>query len=174
MNDVHGETPHFLRVVRALLGVRGAVLPLSAVTTIVAGVYCGCVEGSVPIPPSPPHCTMNSDCVDGLICFKTVCFGYSGNGCAKGSGFPCDTGEVCDMGAALCLAGGESCQSNLDCGTYVCDPAVGICVEDDGPCASDADCSAGETCDPSQATCGPPRTTRGTGGGPGTGGDGGA
>jgi hypothetical protein len=47
MSDATGNTPHFLRVVRALAKVRGTALPLVAVTTVVAGFYSGCSTGRI-------------------------------------------------------------------------------------------------------------------------------
>jgi hypothetical protein len=47
MKDAPPSAPHFLRVVRALARVRGAAIPLAAVTTVVAGVACGAKNGIV-------------------------------------------------------------------------------------------------------------------------------
>lgn len=49
MSENRSSTPHFLRVARALAGVRGVAVPL-AITTVVAGTYCGCVAGEAFIP----------------------------------------------------------------------------------------------------------------------------
>jgi len=40
MKDSQDSAPHFLRVVRAIARVKGAVVPLAAVTTVVAGLHC--------------------------------------------------------------------------------------------------------------------------------------
>ena len=48
MRDATPKVPHFLRVVRALAGVRSAAFPIAAVaTTVVAGFHCGMEAGVV-------------------------------------------------------------------------------------------------------------------------------
>ena len=47
MNDSESGPPHFLRVARALARVRGAAIPLAAITTVVAGVNCSVDMGVV-------------------------------------------------------------------------------------------------------------------------------
>lgn len=47
MNDPETKVPHFLRVVRAIARVRGVVLPLATITTVVAGCNSGHVYGSL-------------------------------------------------------------------------------------------------------------------------------
>lgn len=47
MSDERASTPHFLRVTRALAGVRDAALPIAAITTVVIGTYAGCANGTV-------------------------------------------------------------------------------------------------------------------------------
>ena len=47
MSDARSGLPHFLRVARALARVRGAAVPLAAITTVVAGVHCGAKNGAI-------------------------------------------------------------------------------------------------------------------------------
>jgi hypothetical protein len=45
MNAAGSRVPHFLRVARALAGVRSVALPL-AITTVAVGTYTGCADGT--------------------------------------------------------------------------------------------------------------------------------
>jgi hypothetical protein len=47
MSDDRSGLPHFLRVARALARVRGAAVPLAAITTVIAGVHCGHRNGAI-------------------------------------------------------------------------------------------------------------------------------
>jgi hypothetical protein len=51
MND--DRLPHFLRVVRSLAKVRSSVPLATVITTVVAGVHCGHVDGVIC---EPPYC----------------------------------------------------------------------------------------------------------------------
>ncbi len=108
MNDLHGNVPHFLRVVRALARVRGAVIPLATVATaVVAGFHCGVDTGSTAVSDA---CHADTDCPSDEGCNRGVCEGYGVGGAA---------------GIVAC-----ACSSDADCGSFqVCDVSAGFCVD---------------------------------------------
>jgi MYXO-CTERM domain-containing protein len=80
-------------------------------------------------------------------------------------GGTCAADEVCDEGAAACVATdipdgtvdiGGDCLVDADClPGDACDATTGLCIagEGGGACADDADCASDETCDTATGAC---------------------
>ncbi len=96
MSDLPGRAPHFLRVVRGLAKLKGPLPLLAAVTTVVAGVHCGHVDGVVISP-----CQSDSDCAQGDICRGGVCGAAGVVACTSDT--ECSAGERCDVSAGFCV-----------------------------------------------------------------------
>lgn len=118
--------------------------------------------------PSEPECASTSECASGLVCLDGECRAPSDGGarsdagvdagtcapgqlarsggcldeCAHPDALPCGEGDVCDVGAGVCVASGTP----------------GILVDDDAPCGericrAGTECSVDGECEPIPA-CG--------------------
>jgi hypothetical protein len=97
MNDLIEKLSHFLRVARAIAGVKGPLPVLAAITAVVAGVHCS----HTPTFGAPDACTADTECDPGLVCYQSICFASNGDPCTTDA--DCSGHETCDTVDEVCV-----------------------------------------------------------------------